>query len=104
MAIFQLSYRREVVEEAVIYVEADDEALLRQNLDQIEGCLPGENWQPVDEDDYELSGLHEMTPEQVRIWGAHKKVYEEHHFHYEDTEPEPEPPDSRQLKLFEVTS
>jgi hypothetical protein len=43
MAIFQLVYHREVVEEAVIYVEADDEQLLRRNLAEIEDCLPDED-------------------------------------------------------------
>lgn len=102
MAIFQLVYHREVVEEAVIYVEADDEQLLRRNLEQIEDCLPDEDWQAVDGDGYELSELHKMTAEQVRVWAADKKVYKEHHYHYEDDVPRYEPPDPRQLKLFEV--
>jgi len=100
MAIFQLVYHRDVVEEAVIYVEADDEQLLRRNLEEIEDCLPDEDWRAVDGDDYELSELHKMTVEQVRAWGADKKIYKEHHFHYEDGEPKLEPPDPRQMALF----
>jgi hypothetical protein len=34
------------------------------------------------------------------MWAADKKVYKEHHYHYEDAAPKYEPPDPRQLKLF----
>lgn len=109
MAIFQLVFHREVVEEAVIYVEADDEQLLRRNLEEIEDCLPDEDWRAVDEDDCELAGLRKMTAEQVRVWGADKRVYKEHHYHYEDDSPKYaapkyEPPDPRQMALFKEES
>lgn len=101
MPIFKLTYKRDVVEEATLFVEADDEKLLRQNLEQIEECLDDENWSIVDGDDMILDTLWEMSPEGVKEWRADQKIHKEHHFHYEDAEPKPEPPDPRQLKLFE---
>lgn len=100
MPIFKLTYSRELVEETSIYVEADDEQLLQRNLEEIEECLLDEDWQVFDGDSHELSELHKMSPEQVRVWGADKRVHKEHHYHYEDDAPKYEPPDPRQRPLI----
>jgi hypothetical protein len=99
MSIFKLTYRRDAVEEVTLFVEADDEKLLRQNLSQIEECLDDVNWSVCDGDDVVLDTLHEMSPEMVKAWRADKKIQAEHHFHYEDAAPAPEPVDPRQMAL-----
>lgn len=103
MAIFILTYQREVVEETTIYVEADDEKLLRQNLDGIEDCLDDERWDVTDGDGPELQSVREMTKAQIARYLHGPPIHKEHHFHYEDLvlepESEPEPVDPRQLAL-----
>lgn len=101
MPIFRLTYSREVVEETTIFVEADDEKLLQQNIEQIEECLDDANWDITDGDGYQLSELRELSPESIKLWKADQRIHKEHHFHYEDAEPKPEPPDPRQLGLFQ---
>lgn len=103
MPIFIVTFQREVVEETTLYVEADDEALLRQNLEEIEECLDDERWDVIDGDGPELERISMMTEKQIALYAHGPPIHTEHHFHYEDTTPPPEPPDPRQLKLFEAT-
>lgn len=99
MTIFTLTYHREVTEETTIYVEADDERLLRQNLDDIEDCIDDERWDVIDGDGPDLVCICEMTKEQIARYLHGPPIHKEHHFHYEDAVPEPEPVDPRQLAL-----
>jgi hypothetical protein len=99
MPIFKLTYKRDVVEETMLFVEADDEKLLRQNLGEIEESLDDVNWSITDGDEVVLDMLYEMSPEAVKAWRADKKIHKEHHFHYEDAEPAYDPPDPRQMSL-----
>jgi hypothetical protein len=99
MAIFKLTYQRDVVEEATLFVEADNEKLLRQNLDIIEEALDDVNWSITDGDDYVLRDLCVMSSHDVTMWGIDKMIQKDHHFHYEDTAPAPEPVDPRQMAL-----
>jgi hypothetical protein len=94
-----LTYQREVVEEATIYVEADDEKLLRQCLDQIEECLDDERWSVMDGEGPDLTCISEMTQKQIALYIHGPPIHKEHHFHYEDPEPVYEAPDPRQLSL-----
>lgn len=101
MPIFRLAYQREVVEETIFYVEADDEWLLRQHLDDVEECLDDEDWQVFDVESPELYDVYQMSQDKLDLYyPGGPYIHKEHHFHYEDAEPKPEPPDPRQLKLF----
>jgi hypothetical protein len=99
MTIFALTYRQETVEETTIYVEADDEKLLRQKLDDIEDCLDDQDWRVCDGEFPELQCIEEMTQKQIALYWRGPPIHKEHHFHYEDPEPVYEAPDPRQLSI-----
>jgi hypothetical protein len=99
MSIFILTYQRECVEETTLYVEADNEALLRQKLDDIEDCLDDQDWRVCDGESPELQCIEEMTQKQIALYIHGPPIHKEHHFHYEDAVPAPEPVDPRQLAL-----